>query len=91
MMAQYGVRMYSPEFREMTWEEFRSLLVGLNGDTPLGNLVKIRLEDDEKILKHFSATQRKIRDDWRRDHPCVNIDKDAHMQFLAQMQSFFNK
>ncbi len=92
MMAQYGVRMYSKEFREMTWDEFSSLLVGLNADTPLGNLIQIRSEDDPKVLEHFTSAQHKIRNDWRSRHKApVNTDKAAHEQFLSQIQAYFSQ
>lgn len=81
--------MYSREFREMTWDEFSSLLRGLNGDTPLGNLVQIRSETDPNILKHFSSSQNKIRSDWKRNHSKKNTNKKAHEQFLAEIQGFF--
>jgi hypothetical protein len=90
MMSQYGVRMYSAEFREMTCNEFFSLLSGLNPDTPLGNLVQIRSENDPEVLKRFNSAQKKIRDEWRRKHPLpVNRDKEAHEAFLAQIQGYF--
>lgn len=90
MMKQYGVRMYSEEFRQMTWEEFKSLLVGLGSDTPLANLIQIRSEDDPKMLEHFTSGQLKIRNDYRRKHTHVNTDEEAHKQFLSQIQAMFS-
>lgn len=90
MMKQYGVRMYSEEFRQMTWDEFKSLLVGLSPDTPLGNLIQIRSEDDPKMLEHFTSAQRRIREEWRRKHTHVNTDEEAHRQFLSQIQAMFS-
>ena len=90
-MAQYGVRMYSEDFRSMSWSEFSSLLVGLSPDTPLGTLIRIRGEDDPETLKRFTPAQNRIRSAWRDKHSNVNNDKEAHAQFLAQMQSFFMK
>lgn len=81
--------MYSPDFREMTWVEFSSLLRGLNGDTPLGNLVQIRSETNPEILKNFSTSQQKIRNDWLRNHQKLNTNAEAHKQFLRQIQCFF--
>lgn len=90
MMKQYGVRMYSAEFRQMKWEEFRSLLIGLGADTPLGNLVQIRSETDPKILEHFTSAQKRVRDEWIGKHSRVNTTAADHQQFLAQMQNYFS-
>ena len=90
MLSQYGVRMYSPAFRDMTCDEFYSLLAGLNPDTPLGNLVQIRSEDDPEILKHYNSAQHRVRNEWRTKHPRkVNTDEDAHKAFLSQIQGYF--
>ena len=35
-------------------------------DTPLGQTVLIRKENDRDRLKHFSAYENRIRNDWRR-------------------------
>lgn len=89
MLKQYGVRMYSQEFREMTCDEFYSLLAGMDPDTPLGKLVQIRSENDPKVLEHYTPAQHKIRNDWRAKHSQVNKDEEAHKAFLDQMESFF--
>ena len=49
----------------MKWDEFRSLLVGIGPETPLGRIVSIRAEDDKDVLKHFSKEQHRIRNTWR--------------------------
>lgn len=33
-------------------------------DTPLGQIVAIRMETDEDIISHFTDSQKKIRNDW---------------------------
>lgn len=63
--SEYGVRVYSQDFKTMKWDEFCSLLSGLSADTPLGRVVQIRLENDKKVLEHFTSSQRKIRSKWR--------------------------
>lgn len=33
-------------------------------DTPLGQVVRIRSEDNKEMLKHFSSYENRIRRDW---------------------------
>ena len=87
--SEYGVSLYSDEFRKMTWKEFCVLLTGLGEDTPLVSVVRIRLEDDPDVLKRFSEAQHRIRNKWRAKHSGVNKDENAHLQFLTQMQNYF--
>ena len=60
---QYGIRLRN-EIDTMKWGEFASLLSGLNGDTPLGNIVRIRSEKDPKTIKNFTESEREIRSKW---------------------------
>ena len=48
----------------MSCEEFRQLLSGLNGDTPLGFVVQTRAEKDPKKIRKMTAHEKKIRSDW---------------------------
>lgn len=57
--------MYTKEFKEMKWVEFRALLAGLGADTPLGKIIAIRSEEDKDVLENFSDYQRRIRNEWR--------------------------
>lgn len=50
----------------MSWPEFCSLLSGLMHDTPLGVVVQIRSEKDQKVISKFSRDQKRIRDEWLR-------------------------
>lgn len=49
----------------MEWDEFTSLLCGINGDTPLGNVVRIRSEKDHKKIKDFSPEEKRIYNEWK--------------------------
>lgn len=62
--TQYGIRL-TREIKDMKWDEFKDLLVGISPDTPLGNIVSIRAENDKEILKRFSPEQLRIRNAWR--------------------------
>ena len=60
---QYGIRLYY-EYENMSCEEFRQLLSGLNGDTPLGYVVQTRAEKENKKIRKMTAHEKKIRSDW---------------------------
>jgi len=49
----------------MSWGEFSTLLAGIMPETPLGQIVSIRSEDDKEMLKHFTSDQHRIRNEWR--------------------------
>jgi len=49
----------------MGWDEFFSLMHGITLNTPLGQIISIRAEDDKEVLKAFSAEQKAIRAAWR--------------------------
>ena len=64
VLTQYGIRLYSNDFKSMKWVEFQARLSGLGPDTPLGRIIQIRSEDDPEILKYFSKDQNRIRSEW---------------------------
>ena len=87
---QYGIRLYT-EYETISCEEFRQLLVGLNGDTPLGYTVKIRSEKDSKKINQMTNHEKKIRSDWfefRRTH---KINKDKIVLSKDQINTVFSK
>ncbi|MNI44238.1 hypothetical protein D3C76_275810 [compost metagenome] len=49
----------------MTWDEFCTLLAGIMPETPLGQIVQIRCENDREKLKNFTPEQHRIRNEWR--------------------------
>lgn len=60
---QYGIRLRNEP--DMSWGEFSTLLAGIMPETPLGQIVSIRSEDDKETLKHFTPDQHRIRNEWR--------------------------
>lgn len=86
---QYGIRLRRED--DMSWDEFVTLLSGINGDTPLGRIVSIRAENDPETLKRFTASEKKIRNEWRTRHRKVITDKQeyeaAMSGFLAMFKS----
>lgn len=60
---QYGIRLYY-EYENIPCQEFRQLLSGLNGETPLGYVVQIRAETDSKKIRQMTQKEKDIRTDW---------------------------
>ena len=77
--------MYSKDFQEMKWREFKPLLIGIGPDTALGRIVSIRMEDDEEVLKHYTPEMKKIRNDWRNRIAKERSEKET-MDFLESMK-----
>ena len=79
----------------MCWDEFITLLAGLNGETPLGHIVSIRSEKDPERLKKFTSAEKKIRNDWIMKHRKVITDKkeydEAMMGFAEMFKSLSGK
>lgn len=69
----------------MTWDEFATLLAGVNGETPLGHIVSIRSENDKEKLQKFTPEEKRIRNEWRRRHREIVTDK---AQYESAMNSF---
>lgn len=51
---------------DISLSEYRKLLVGIMGDTPLGEAVRIRSETDRETINRMTAQEKKIRADWQR-------------------------
>jgi len=83
--AQYGIRLRREP--DMTWGEFSALLSGLMPETPLGQMVSIRSEQDEEKIKYFTPEQKKIHDDYQKkimqEHPEIYHEK------LSQIEKLF--
>lgn len=63
LAKQYGIRIRNE--KDMSWTEFCSLVSGLMPDTPLGQIVSIRSEKDQKTIKSFTSDQRRIYREWK--------------------------
>lgn len=53
------------EQQELHYADYKQLLAGLMEDTPLGQTVLIRREDDKERLRHFTKAEHRIRNEWR--------------------------
>ena len=71
----------------MSWGEFVMLLEGIMPDTPLGQIVSIRAENDPDMLKCFNDEQRRIHDEWqaRRAEHMSSEDYDRAMAKFSAM------
>ena len=84
---QYGIRLYY-EYDQISCQEFRQLLSGLNGDTPLGNIVRIRKEKDPEVIKKFTAEEMKIRNEWL-NKSASQISTENYKQAMEDIKNMF--
>ena len=61
-LSQYGIRL---KVTELDFDEFLNLTSCLMPDTPLGQIVAIRSEDNPDVIKEFNSAQKKIYNDWK--------------------------
>lgn len=93
--TQYHIRLRNDQ--DMTWAEFCTLLSGLMPETPLGQVVAIRSEENEDRLKNFTPEQRKIRDEWRikilnKQHKEVSqMSENEKMAQVKKIQEMFKR
>lgn len=86
--AQYGIRLRTET--DMTWDEFCTLLSGIMPKTPLGQIVSIRSEEDENMLKNFTEEQHKIRNEWRSRQVEQMTDEEKEEQ-IKEIQEILKK
>ncbi len=72
----------------MKWAEFRSLVTGLGAETPLGQVIRIRAEDDPESLKNFTDGQRRINSEWRKKQAKARSEQEIGA-FLESMKQAF--
>lgn len=88
-MTQYGIRLIETE---MDWKEFTILLHSIMPDTPLGQIVQIRAEEDKDILKGFSKEQHAIRNRWRNRHDeAAGMTEEEKEKAVQGLQEIFAK
>lgn len=85
---QYNIRLRNEP--DMSWSEFCSLLKGIMPETPLGQIVSIRSEEDKDMLKNFTADQHKIRNEWR-DKQVENMTDEEKEEQIQELQELFAK
>nr|DAY85575.1 MAG TPA: Guanine nucleotide exchange factor synembryn [Caudoviricetes sp.] len=61
-------------------------------ETPLGQIVSIRSEEDKDMLKNFTKEQHKIRNDWRnRVNPIRDMSDEEKEEEIRKVQEIFAK
>lgn len=89
LKTQYGYSIRK-EIENMSWAELSSDISGLMGDTPLGNIVQIRSEDDRERLKNFTQDQKNIR--WKyRMKMAQNVDQEEFKKVITDLQKAFKE
>lgn len=84
--TQYGIRLR--QTNDMPWDEFCSYLSGIMPDTPLGNIVQIRSEENKDVLKNFTDEQKRIRSEWR-NRMAKNMDKKQAENAIEMFKNMF--
>jgi hypothetical protein len=72
----------------MSWREFSYLLNGLSGESPLGNIVRIRAEDSPDELKNFTPEEKRIRNEYRRKMAKQKSPQDVESAIERFRQAF---
>ena len=87
-LQQYKIRLRN-ELRNMYWGEFCNYLSGLNGDTALGNVVRIRSEKDFEKIKNFTPEEKRIRNEWLSKHQIIQISKENYDKAMDSFKNMF--
>ena len=72
----------------MSWDEFKSLLSGIDPETPLGRMVAIRSETDKNVIKNFNSDQKRIYDAWRNRKAETMAPETYDQEMMALEQMF---
>ena len=89
LKTQYGYSIRK-EINNLSWAELCSDISGLMGETPLGNIVQIRSEDDKERLKNFTQEQKNIRWEYR-NKMAQKMDKEEFKKVIAEFQKMFKE
>lgn len=73
---------------DMPWDEFCSYLMGIMPETPLGQIVSIRSETNQDILKGFSKEQKRIRQEWL-NQKAKRINKQTYDEVIENFKKMF--
>lgn len=82
---KYSIRQ---EIDKLSWGELCSDIAGLNGDTPLGNVIRIRSEKDPEVIKKFSQAEREIYNKWNNRQITAMSEQD-YEQAMKNIEKVF--
>lgn len=89
---QYGIRLHQ-EYETISYQEYNQLLVGISGDTPLGQIVQIRAETDAKKIKEFNTYEKRIYKEWQdfRNQNKVDNSLEKGIEVQQFLKSLFGR
>jgi len=87
-LTQYGLRIRTKEFESVSWDEFKSLIAGIDPETPLGRIVAIRAETDKKVIKSFNRDQKRIYDTWR-NRKAETMPSETYDEEMKALEKMF--
>ncbi len=88
---QYGIRLRR-EYETISYQEFNQLLSGLGGETPLGYIVQIRAETDQKKIKEFNTYEKRLYNEWQEFRRNKNNKSERSGEDIQQwLKSIFGR
>lgn len=87
LKTQYGYSIRK-EIDNLDWGELISDISGLKGDTPLGNIIRIRKEKDPEVLKKFTPEESEIRNEWL-TKSASQISEENYEQAMESIKNMF--
>lgn len=72
----------------MPYSEFSTLLAGLNGETPLGHVVRIRSEKDINNIRKFSKEEKRIYNEWQK-RKASQISREEYQKAMNALSAAF--
>lgn len=87
-LSQYGLRIRTKEFESVSWDEFKSLLSGMDPETPLGRMVAIRSETDKNVIGNFNTDQKRIYNEWR-NRKAETMAPETYDQEMTALEQMF--
>lgn len=79
------MRIQTKEFESVSWDEFYELLAGIAPETPLGRVVSIRSETDEKVIRQFSREQKKLYDEWQ-ERQAARMTPEMYLKQMTELE-----
>ena len=81
--TQYGIRLRQEP--DITYAEWARLVSGLMPNTPLGRVVQIRMETDQKVISKYGEYERKVRADWNK-FKCSQQTQEQSTKSVEELQ-----